>query len=105
MQQEHTLITRALGDLDNVRVVQVASILEAMFEAVDEVSKHIDRIEMSMDSIEVSVDDGDQSLYVSVYKPDEINENLELLTDFIKELTQQRSISDLTISTDILKKG
>ena len=105
MTPEHTLISEALAEIDNVRVVQVASILEAMFEAVDEVSKNIDRIEFTMDSIEITAVDGDQSVYASMYKPDELESNIDRLTDLIKELIRHRSISDLTIATDILKEG
>ena len=108
MQQEQTVISEALSEIDERKTVRVIDMLNALLTAVEDIDKYVDRIEFNADSFEITSSDGDGTLYIGVYRPSEIDENIQKLKEIIAELTLSQAVPNMTLmetGIDIEKDG
>lgn len=104
MTQEHKLVSEALAEIDKIKTLPVANMLDKCLDISASIDRDIDHIEFNMDAIELSVRDGDGSdgnFYASVFKPSSIADNLARLEAIIVELREWARLHDLEIETDI----
>jgi hypothetical protein len=97
MQQEQTAISEALSEIDERKTVRVIDMLNALLTAVEDIDKYVDRIEFNADSFEIYSGDGDGTLYIGVYRPNEIDENIQKLKEIIAELTLSQAVPNMTL--------
>lgn len=108
MQQEQTAISEALSEIDERKTVRVIDMLNAMLTAVEDIDKYVDRIEFNADSFEITASDSDGSVYIEVYRPNQIDENIQKLKEIIAELTLSQAVPNMTLmetGIDIEKDG
>ena len=105
MTPEQTLISEALAEIDEIKTVRVIDMLNALLTAVEDVSKYVDRIEFNADSFEITSSDGDGTMYIGVYRPSEIDENIQKLKEIIAELTLSPVVPNMSLmETEIVKE-
>lgn len=105
MTPEQTLISEALAEIDERKTVRVIDMLNALLTAVEDIDKDVDRIEFNADSFEITARDGDGSVYIEVYRPDEINENIQKVKAIIAELTLSPVVPNMSLmETEIVKE-
>ncbi len=104
MTPEQTLISEALAEIDERKTVRVIDMLNALLAAVEDIDKDVDRIEFNADSFEITSNDGDGTLYIGVYRPNEIDENIQKLKEIIAELTLSPVVPNMSLmETEIVK--
>jgi hypothetical protein len=97
MTPEQTLISEALAEIDERKTVRVIDMLNALLTAVEDIDKDVDRIEFNADSFEIASGDGDGTLYIGVYRPSEIDENIQKLKEIIAELTLSPVVPNMSL--------
>ena len=101
MTQEHTLVSDALVEIDRIKTVPVADMLDKCLNMNAAINTAVDRIEFSLDSMEATVADGDAQIYVGFFKPNSIEDNLGSLQEILLTLFEWAKLHDLEIETDI----
>ena len=71
--------------------------LNAGLTAVEDIEKYVERIECNADSFEIYSCDGDGTLYIGVYRPSEIDENIQKLKEIIAELTLSPVVPNMSL--------
>ena len=108
MKHEQTLISEALAEIDKRKIVRVIDMLEALLTSVENIDTYVDRIEFNADSFEITSSDGDGSLYIGVYRPSEIDENIQKLKELISELMLSPVVPNMSLmetGIDLEKDG
>jgi len=108
MKHEQTLISEALAEIDERKTVRVIDMLNALLTAVEDIDKSVDRIEFNADSFEITASDSDGSVYIEVYRPDEIDDNIQKLKELISELMLSPVVPNMSLmetGIDLEKDG
>ena len=101
MTQEHKLVSDALAEIDRIKTLPVADMLDKCLNMNNAINTAVDRIEFSMDSMEATVADGDAQIYFGVFKPNSIQENISEIEEILLALFNWARLHDLEIETDI----